>query len=355
MNQYPPRFFLSSLTPLGFVSRLPLLTDPMQFSEVWLIKGGTRAKRSALIARIADAAEENGRRVSRVLDPLIPSLLEAALWDGVSVVDSAGPRPIEPQYPGVVERVVWIGDCWEEETLAAMRDELIAVPQRRDRLLEQARRYFAACAALREDRFRMAGEAIDFDKIERQADRIAAQQLARRRIQPEETVCLLSTGDGSCGPVADAMASLEQVVLLEDETGPSAAHLLAALRRRGIRQSQRMLCGYSPLAPYERLEQLIFPDLSLGFFTVNERLPAAENPGRVINARRFTDRALLSPCKSRMAFHRKAEKQMTLLGRQTLSAAREECARLEQLYAEAFYPETFERICSRLIREIVTC
>ena len=56
MNQYPPRFFLSAQTPLGFVSRLSLLADPDRFPRVWLLKGGTRAKRSALIVRLAETA-----------------------------------------------------------------------------------------------------------------------------------------------------------------------------------------------------------------------------------------------------------------------------------------------------------
>ena len=121
MNQYPPRFFLSAQTPLGFVSRLSLLADPDRFPRVWLLKGGTRAKRSALIVRLAETAEESGQQVCRVLDPLAPMLLEAAFWDGFSVIDAAGPHPIEPRYPGAVERVVWLGECWDEQELAALR------------------------------------------------------------------------------------------------------------------------------------------------------------------------------------------------------------------------------------------
>ena len=92
MNQYPPRFFLSAQTPLGFVSRLSLLADPDRFPRVWLLKGGTRAKRSALIVRLAETAEDSGQQVCRVLDPLAPMLLEAAFWDGFSVIDAAGPH-----------------------------------------------------------------------------------------------------------------------------------------------------------------------------------------------------------------------------------------------------------------------
>ena len=167
MNQYPPRFFLSAQTPLGFVSRLSLLADPDRFPRVWLLKGGTRAKRSALIVRLAETAEESGKQVCRVLDPLAPMLLEAAFWDGFSVIDAAGPHPIEPRYPGAVERVVWLGDCWDEQELAALRRDLIAADKENTRLLEQARRYLGAADTLWGDRFRMANEATDRAKIER--------------------------------------------------------------------------------------------------------------------------------------------------------------------------------------------
>lgn len=350
MNQYPPRFFLSAQTPLGFVSRLSLLTDPSRFSRVWLLKGGTRAKRSALIAALAESAEDSGETVCRVLDPLTPALLEAAFWDHTAILDAAPPHAIEARYPGVVERVIWIGDCWEERSLAAMREELIAQTDENARLCEQARRYLGASEALWSDRFRMAVETTDLGKIERQADRIAAQEFTRPKEEAQEDICLLSTTDDATGPMTEWMQSLDRVVLLEDEFGPSATALLSALRRRAA--GQTMICGFSPFAPYERLEQLIFPSLSLGFFTVNERLPAIDTPQRVINARRFTDRDMLSACKNRLAFHRKAARQMTALSKETLSLARLGAERLERLYAEAFLPERFDSLCDRLISEL---
>ncbi len=354
MNQYPPRFFLGAQTPLGFVSRLSVLTDPSRFSRVWLLKGGTRAKRSALIAHLADTAEDGGEGVHRVLDPITPALLDAAFWGHTAVLDAAEPHPVEPRYPGAVERVIWLGGCWEEPALGAMRADLIGQIDENARLLEQARRYLGAADALWGDRFRMANEATDREKIERQADRIAAQEFSRARGTAGEGVCLLSTTDDACGPAVDAMQALDRVVLLEDEIGPSATALLCALRRRAADRGQQVLCGFSPFAPYERLEQLIFPALSLGFFTVNDRLGAPPSPQRVINARRFTDRDVLAACKNRLAFHRKAARQMSLLSKQTLALARESAQRIERLYAEAFYPERFETLCDRLAGELLS-
>ncbi len=339
------RFYLSANTPLGFVSRLNLLCDADKFSRIILLKGGTRGKRAELISRAAKAAGAAGQCVHLAVSVDSENVSEAAFWGDTAIIDSAQPHAIEPHYPGAVEEILWLGGCFEAEKLRHKKAEIIALTSKEERLREQSRRYLCAADALYNDNYRIALEATDLDKIERQADRIAAK--AFKGSKAIEEVRIFSDGYHLL-PELSAMDFVKTVVLLEDEYGPSSGLLLKALHKRALSSNCHIISGYSPLAPFERLEQLIFPELSLAFLTTNERLIATCEPQRIINARRFTDKKVLSAYKNRLAFNRKAARQMLQQSFGLLQNAQKAQAELELCYNNALIPSQFDQLCKRV-------
>lgn len=339
------RFYLSANTPLGFVSRLNLLCDYKRFSRIFLLKGGTKKRRAALIGNLAKAAQESGKNVHVAVSADSINTPEAAYWDKRAIIDSAPPLTIEPHYPGAVEEVIWLGSCYDSEKLSANREKIIALTGQEESLREQARRYLCAADALWNDNYRIALEATDVDKIARQADRIAEKELHGG--EAFEEACILSNGYGLLPELATA-PPFKSVVLIEDEYGPSSALLLKALHKHAKEKKCHVICGYSPMAPFERLEQLIFPELSLAFLTVNERLEVTCEPQRIINARRFTDKKVISAYKNRISFNRKAARQMLLQSQELLQSAQQVQLELEACYDLAFKEDEFQNLCKEL-------
>lgn len=339
------RFYLSANTPLGFVSRLNLLCDADRFSRILLLKGGTRKKRAELISLAAKTAGAAGHCVHLAASVDSPNVPEAAYWGDVAIIDSALPHAIEPHYPGAVEEIIWLGSCFDAEKLQQNKTDIIALTEKEERLREQSRRYLSAADALQNDNYRIALEATDLEKIERQADRIAAK--AFKGNKAVEEIRIFSDGYRLL-PELSSMDFIRTVVLIEDEYGPSSGLLLKALHKRALNRNCHIVCGYSPLAPFERLEQLIFPELSLAFLTSNERLAVGCEPQRIINARRFTDKKLLSAYKNRIAFNRKAARQMFSQAHSLLQSAQKVHAELERLYDDALYQARFDELCQQI-------
>ena len=338
------RFYLSANTPLGFVSRLNLLCDADRFSRILLLKGGTQKKRAELISYLAKAAGDRGERVHLAASVDSISRPEAAYWGKAAVIDSARPHAIEPKYPGAVETLLGLDDCFDAEKLRTVRADIIALTEKEERLREQSRRYLCAADALFNDNYRIALEATDLEKIARQADRIASKLF--KGDKAVEEVRIFSDGYRLL-PELIPMYGIETVVLLEDAYGPSSGLLLEALHKRALGAGCHVVCGYSPLAPFERLEQLILPELSLAFLTTNERLAVSCPVQRIINARRFTDKKALGAYKNRIAFNRKAARQMLTQSHSLLQSAQRTHAELELLYDAALDPSRFSGLCER--------
>lgn len=338
------RFYLSANTPLGFVSRLNSLCDAERFSRILLLKGGTRKKRAELISFAAKAAGAAGHCIHLAASVDSASAPEAAYWAGTAIIDSAQPHAIEPRYPGAVEEILWLGDCFDAEKLRQNSTGIMALTEKEERLREQSRRYLCAADALCNDNYRIALEATDLDKIERQADRIAARVF--KGSKAVEEAFIFSDGYRLL-PELSSMDFIKTVVLLEDEYGPSSGLLLKALHKRALSCNCHVVCGYSPLAPFERLEQLIFPELSLAFLTTNERLMVGCEPQRIINARRFTDKKALAAYKNRIAFNRKAARQMFQQAHNLLQSAQKVHTELELYYDDALNQARFDQLCER--------
>lgn len=338
------RFYLSANTPLGFISRLNTLCDVDRFSRILLLKGGTRKRRAELINFAAKAADAAGYIVQLAVSADSTSAPEAAYWDDTALIDSAQPHAIEPRYPGAVEEILCLGNCFDTEKLRQNKASIIALTDKEDRLREQSRRYLCAADALCNDNYRIALEATDVDKIERQADRIATKVFNGSKAIEE--IRIFSDGYRML-PELSSMESFKNVVLLEDEYGPSSGLLLKALHKRALSCNCHVICGYSPLAPFERLEQLILPEMSLAFLTVNERLTVTCEPQRIINARRFTNKNILAAHKNRIAFNRKAARQMFQQSHSLLQNAQKVHAELELIYDNALNQSRFNQLCEQ--------
>ena len=167
-----PAFYLSAVTPLGFVSRLSSLCDRSRLEHVYLLKGGSRSLRSQFILDAAAHAENFSKEAALVPSALERDKFEAAFWDNTAVIDAAPPYCIEPLIPSAFEDVLWLGGCYKKE-LRHKLPEFIELKNCEDELTEQSRKLLFAADELLKDNGRAALCCTDTDKIELQAARTA--------------------------------------------------------------------------------------------------------------------------------------------------------------------------------------
>lgn len=347
-----PCFFLGGLTPHGYVSRLGELTNPARARRVILLRGAPGCGQKVLLETAAQALARSGAAFERICCPLAPQTLDALVSAQVAVIDSAPPHTIEPRCPGVVETTVDLTACLDEAALRERREEVIALTDRIGQLFSQAARYLAAAEALYADNRRLALAATDTAKIERQAERIAKNSFGSTRGEEgHEEVRLLSalTPDGMALLDETARKLAERIVLLEDEHGSSSGLLLAALRRRALAAGLRVIACPAPFAPYERLEHLFLPELSLGFLTAGGLCRPTVEPLRVINARRFTDREALAPLRKRMTAQRKAAVQLLAQAQTLLADAAAAERERRGIYRAACDPSAVDALTQRVL------
>ncbi len=333
-------FFLGANTPNGFVSLYDSMASYEDGWHLYVIKGGPGTGKSTTMRHLADALE-GSQPVEYIHCSSDADSLDAILLPQtkLAVLDGTPPHPMEPKYPGAYETCFYLNDCWDEALLVKRGDRIVSLFQEIEGHHRQARRFLNAAGALLTDRSRVAARETDYHKIAGYARRMAAKEFSPTgNPHPRETLRFLSAVTDQ-GPVcfSETLEALcDRVIALEDPYGASAQLLMSLLRAHALERGQDVISCYCPMAPHEKLEHLILPQLRLGFVTVNPFHPMAElSTWRTIHASRFTDTKALSAHKHMLSFHKRAAAQMLQQAGEHIAQAKALHNLLEEEYMAA--------------------
>ena len=352
-------FFMGANTPSGFVSQFGQLLNPEAGLCVYILKGGPGCGKSTILGKVAKAFEgEPGTQ-------LIASTHDTGSLEGVivpskklCVLEGGHPHVLEPKHPGAVENVVELSSCWDAGALQSHREEIVSLGANIARCHEYSCRYLAAAATLLGDSYRLALGCLNIQKLSAYLGRLTAREFGKKtgRAGKESTRFLSAvTNKGPVKFTRSALGLAQRIYLINDEQGALSRMMLQHLRSGALAQGYDVLACYCPLGPFDKLEQLFIPELSLGFVTSN-RFHSFEgefDPHRIINTQRFMEEGCLKHHKKRMTWSRKAGAQMLaqasgLIGE--AAALREELA---GYYTAATDFAKVDAITERLLDSIV--
>ena len=114
MASFEVQYFLGANSPTGFYSLYDQMIDRAKARRLYILKGGPGCGKSTLMRRVAERAKAAGQEVEYILCSGDPDSLDAVILPGMelAVADGTAPHVIEPDYPGVVEQYVNLGDCY---------------------------------------------------------------------------------------------------------------------------------------------------------------------------------------------------------------------------------------------------
>lgn len=330
------RFYLGANSPMGFYSLYDQLIDPALAEDYFLIKGGPGCGKSTLMHQVARTMEARGLDVEYIQCSGDPNSLDAIAIPalGAALVDATAPHVMEPQYPGVVERYVNLGECYDTPALKAIKSDIIGCMKGYKSCYNRAYRCIAAAAQIREDsRTLLLTPAVE-ERLVKRSRGILSRECKRTGGEPghakqrfldaitcQGVVCNFETVDVLC----------KRVYELCDTYGLGhtlLTHLAAGAMSAGY---DVILCP-DPMAP-ERILHLLVPALSLGFVTSTPTQPyPSKRPYRRLRLDAMADQELLHRNKARLRFSRKISAALVDEAVDSMAQAKTMHDELEALY-----------------------
>ena len=303
------QYFLGANSPSGFYSLYDQLIRPEEARAVFILKGGPGCGKSTLMRQVARRMEEEGAETEYILCSGDPDSLDALLLPGLgaAIVDGTAPHVVEPKYPGVVERYVNLGDCYDTAALAPLKGDIIACMSGYKGCYQRAYHCLGASAEIFEDmRSTLLTDALA-EKLARRAKGILAREFGRRKapepgrvkqrflgaVTHRGPLCLYDTALAQCGRVYE----------LTDAFGLAHELLVRLLAGAAAAGYDAVACP-DPMAP-DRLAHLLVPGAGVCFLTSTPALPLPGVPYRRIRLDTAADREIVRRNRPRLRFSRK--------------------------------------------------
>jgi len=351
------QYFLGANAPSGFYSLYSELIPPETAHAIYILKGGPGCGKSTLMRRVALRMEQDGADTEYILCSGDPDSLDALLLPnlGVALVDGTAPHIIEPKYPGVVERYVNLGDCYDSRGLAGLRPEIISCMSRYKSCYPRAYRCLAASAEIFQDTRSTLLTSPLSDKLAKRARGILSREFKRQKrsetgqvkqrflgaVTHRGPLCLFDTALAQCGRVYE----------LADSYG-LAHELLIHLLAGAVDAGHDVVACPDPMAP-DRLSHLLIPGLELAFLSSSPGLPFPGTPYRRIRLDAAADAELLRRSRPRLRFARKVSSALMDEAVISLSQAKAIHDDLESLYNPYVDFHTVDQMAQAISEEIL--
>ena len=328
-------FFLGCLSPTGFRGYFHELARQPGLA-LWLIKAGPGCGKSTLMKQLTARGRGVVEHIHCSSDP--DSLDGAIFWpEGCGIVDATAPHALDPAYPVAHEQVVSLYHTLNQAYLQENREEIQRLFDLCSRFQGRAARYVSAAGGILLDSRRTAACTTDFEKVRKEAARLAARYLPSLPGPGFACDRLLSavTPQGRIVYSGTIAALTDRQVVLQDETGAASRLLLELLRDAALQKGHRVIVCWCPMAPGDKIDHLIFPDLRLAFVTANSWHPLHFEGQRTIRCVRFNTQPTLSCRRKRLRFNQKAAADLLEQASAMQASAKQNHDLLEEFYKAA--------------------
>lgn len=333
-------FFMGCNAPEGFHSLYGELEVPVKGVRRYLIKGGPGTGKSSLMRRAAQICQPQEQLLERIHCSSDPNSLDGVILHTgrASLVDATPPHVVEPSFPGAFESVVNLLACFNEERLEQRLDSIAELQTLNGDYHRKCRGLLKCADILLQDNARYVKTCTNFPKLHTQAARLCKAELPPTGRPSQEYNRLLTavTNQGVLTYEKTPSALCDRILLLRDEYGTASAALLEDVRREALARGYQIYSCWSPLAPEQRLEHLLLPEIGLGLVTQSRFTPFRElNPWRVIDCARFTDGDQLRRRKRYLRFNRRAAQELIAAAVEDLRQAKAVHDQLEAQFTDA--------------------
>lgn len=352
------RFYLGANSPSGFYSLYDQLIDPAQAEDYFLIKGGPGCGKSTLMRRVGRAMEEHGLEVEYIQCSGDPDSLDAVAVPALrsALVDATAPHVIESKYPGVTERYLNLGECYDTPALKEIKDQIIGCMKGYQGCYARATRCLSAAAEIDGDcRSLLLTPAVE-EKLAKRARGILSRECRRTGGEPGKAVQRFLDAVTCQGVLCNfdtAEALCKRIYELCDTYG--LAHtLLTHLAAGAMAAGYDVIVCPDPMAP-QRMRHLLIPALSLGFVSSSGELPyTGRRPYRRLRLDPMADPELLRRNKARLRFSRKVSAALVGEAVESMAQAKAMHDELEALYNPHVDFERVNAIADHIAEELLS-
>ena len=167
-------YFPGNNTPKGFYSCYRHILGQREARQILCIKGGPGTGKSTFIRHVGEAFLNAGEDVDFLHCSADENSLDGILIHGkkTALLDGTSPHATDPMTPGAVDRIINLGDFWDEEKLREEKETIIKTGEKKSRWYGICYNYLAAASAVSRSLETIYQDAVSSEDLYRTAAEI---------------------------------------------------------------------------------------------------------------------------------------------------------------------------------------
>lgn len=270
-------YFPGNNTPQGFFSYYRYILGQREASRIICIKGGPGTGKSTFIRKIGETFAQMGEDVDFLHCSADENSLDGIVLQGrkAAIVDGTSPHMTDPLNPGAVDKIMNLGEFWNEEGLSVNKEEIIALNEETSRWYRIAYHYLNAAKCVYQSMEEIYRNAAVSSEIYKVVANIVAEEYGGREIsfRPGRVKKFFGsaiTASGTVHYLGSLLRNMEKVYMINAPIGYVNSCFMDVLAEGAIYRGLDLECYYCAMDPEEKIEHILVPELKLAFVTVNE-------------------------------------------------------------------------------------
>jgi hypothetical protein len=348
------RFFLGSNSPIGFYSKFDIFYNPADNWYCRILKGSPGCGKSNMMKKIAEAGIKNKTETEYIYCSSDPDSLDGIIFPELKtcIIDGTAPHMLDPVYPGAVEHIINLGECWNAKRLRASREGIIKSNNANVALHARAKKYLAAYGAIFSDTLESLIAKIDFEKIKNYAKKLTKtifiSELEKQAVETPRFLSAISP-DGVIF-YEENLQYFENIYEIMDVHGIIGDVLLKYVRNAALNHGFDIVTCFNPMTLNERIEGILIPELGAALVVSNDwhSLSDEIHSKRILSSRFLIENEEISE----NSFNKKMEKELVFEAIANMKKAKEIHDDLENFYIKAMDFDKVNELTEKIISEI---
>ncbi len=269
-------YFPGNNTPLGFFSYYKHILGQREANKIICIKGGPGTGKSTFMKRIAEYFSAQDEDID-----YLHCSADADSIDGIvlknrrtAIIDGTSPHITDPVTPGAVDKIVNLGEFWDEDAISLNKNKIIDLNEETSRWYRIAYNYLNAAKSVYRSLEEVYNKAAENSEIYKLIAGIIGTEynsleISLRPGKRKKFFASAITGEGIINYITTLLEGMERIYMISSPVGYSNSSFMEIITEGAVYRGLDVEAYYCSMCPEEKVEHIVIPQLKTAFVTVN--------------------------------------------------------------------------------------
>ena len=269
-------YFPGNNTPLGFFSYYKYIIGQREANKIICIKGGPGTGKSTFMKKVAEYFSNKSEDIDYLHCSADENSLDGVLLTNrkVAIIDGTSPHIIDPVTPGAVDKIINLGEFWNEKGISLNKEEIIDLNEETSRWYRIAYNYLNAAKSVYKSLEEIYNTAAESSEIYRVVADVIAKEydnidISLRPGKVKKFFASAITASGIVHYFPSLLEDMKCVYLINTPVGYTNNSFMEIVSEGAIYRGLDVECYYCSMSPDQKIEHIIIPQLKTAFMTIN--------------------------------------------------------------------------------------